>query len=159
MSVPDAMNVESLSNEPLKLETDVVRLEEKRLKELASGAEQVGLTGEQAKLANALAKLAMKGKSVAGAEGLTAVRADGMTSGDLAAIISAVDQADSAAETELFAANAGEAIAAAASSSGISGGESVSEASFFKSLKTGLNSLMQEEKMLEKFNEQGQGPR
>ena len=135
MSIP---SYTPITEEPAKLETESMRLDEKRLQNLASGTEQVQFSGDKAKLAAALQKLASLGLSAGGLSGLLNISSDGMLSGELAAISDIVNKADSTVESEILAAEAGKILATAINPE-ISGGENISGASFFSSLNHGLN--------------------
>ncbi len=111
---------------PTLLETPVVREEEKRGAELATGSEAVSFSGKQGALKEVLARLASKGVSVAGADALLQARADGMTSADLAALQSSVDGAVREADGKALMTESGSALAAM-----VKGGQDVAESGLF----------------------------
>lgn len=121
-------------NEPLRLETPIVREEEKRSQELASGVDITSFTSKQRELAAVLARI----KSSSGAD-LASIKADGMTAGELAAALAAIEGSVRDAEAKEILQKGGEAMSAAL---GITGGEQVSESGFFSALRNGLNAVV-----------------
>lgn len=74
-------------------ETPPVAEEQRRAQEPATGSESVGFTGIQERLKAVLSRLAQRGLSVVGAEGLLMQRPDGMTSAELAQLAASADAA------------------------------------------------------------------